>query len=135
MTGPTPYVSKKPVLLEFWALWCPICKALEPRMQAAHRRFGDRVDFLIVAVGVNQTPRSIRRHLEDHTVSGRLLFDRRGRAARAFQAPNTSYIVILDAEGRVVYTATGEDQDIAGALESVVDDAPALPDAPVDYRS
>jgi len=59
-------IGKKPVLLEFWATWCPLCAALEPRLEEARRRYGDRVEFLVVAVAVNQSKRSIGRHLERH---------------------------------------------------------------------
>ncbi len=114
------FVGQGPVLVQFWARWCDICEALAPTMEAAHTRFGDRVTFLVVAVGVNQSPRSIRRHLEQHPVTGRLLWDGEGRATRAFQAPTTGYIVILDAEGRVAYTGVGEDQDIEAALERIL---------------
>lgn len=114
------FVGQGPVLLQFWARWCDICEALAPTMNAAHTRFGDRVTFLVVAVGVNQSPRSIRRHLERHPVTGRILWDGEGRATRAFQAPTTGYIVILDAEGRVAYTGVGEDQDIEAALARVL---------------
>lgn len=114
------FVGKGPVLLQFWARWCDVCEALAPTMQAAHTRFGDSVAFLVVAVGVNQTPRSIRRHVQQHPVTGRLLWDGKGRATRAFQAPTTGYIVILDAEGRVAYTGVGEDQDIEAALSLVL---------------
>ena len=109
-------IGRKPVLVEFWATWCPLCQALEPRLEAARARFGDRVEFVIMAVGVNQTPRRIRRHLEEHPAPGRVLFDARGRASRAFAAPTTSYIVVLDGKGRVVYTGVGEDQDIEAAV-------------------
>lgn len=113
-------IGRKPVLVEFWATWCPVCEALQPRIEAAHRRFGDDVAFVIVAVGVNQNPRRIRRHLERHPMPGLLLWDGAGRAARAFQAPTTSYVVVLDAAGRVVYTGTGEDQEIEAAVERAV---------------
>ena len=113
-------VGKKPVLIEFWATWCPLCAALEPRIEAAKRKHGDALEVIIVAVGVNQTPRSIRRHVEKHAPPGRLLFDARGRAARAYRAPSTSYVVALDAQGRVVYTGVGEDQDIAAAADRAV---------------
>lgn len=113
------YIGRKPLLLEFWATWCPLCRAMEPRLKAAHQRFGDRVDFLFIGVAVNQTPRRITRHLEDHPLPGRVLYDARGAATRAFMAPTTSYIVILDADGKVVYTGTGADQDIETPLEKV----------------
>lgn len=111
------YIGTGPVLLEFWATWCPICRALEPRIAEAHARFGDRVTFLRIGVAVNESPRSIRRHLKDHPMPGTVLYDARGAATRAFEAPTTSYIVVLDGKGRVVYTGVGEDQDIDAALE------------------
>jgi len=110
------WIGKKPVLLEFWATWCPLCKALFPRIAAAKAAHGDDVAFLVVAVGVNQTPRSIRRYLEKNTMPGPVLWDGKGAAVRAFEAPTTSYVVVLDKGGRVVYTGVGEDQDVEGAV-------------------
>ena len=114
------YVGKQPVLLEFWATWCPLCKALEPALAAAHARFGGTVRFVAVGVGVNQTPASIRRHLADHPLPFPVLFDAGGAAVRAYQAPTTSYIVVLDKAGKVRYTGAGAEQDVATALEQVV---------------
>ena len=114
------YIGRKPLLIEFWATWCPVCEELEPALKAAKQRHGNALEVLVVAVGVNQTPRSIRRHLQDHTLPGPVLFDARGRAARAFQAPSTSYIVALDARGRVVYTGVGAEQDIGRAAALAV---------------
>jgi len=51
-----------------------------------------------------------------------MLWDTEGRATRAFQAPSTSYVVVLDAGGKVVYTGLGEDQDIEGAVQKAVKD-------------
>lgn len=112
------YVGKRPVLVEFWATWCPQCERLFPRMIAAHRQYGSQVDFVVVAVAVNQSQRSIQRHLERHPMPFRVLWDTQGRAVRAFQAPTTSYVVMLDAQGKVTYTGTGADQDIEAAVRS-----------------
>lgn len=117
-------VGEKPMLLQFWATWCPLCEELAPRLEAAHAQYGDDVEFIQVAVGVNQSPRSIRRHLEAHPTPARVLWDGRGRATRTFEAPTTSYIVVLDADGRVVYTGAGADQDIEAAVAKAVGDPP-----------
>ena len=36
------YYDGKPVVLEFWATWCPLCRKLEPAMEAARQRRGGR---------------------------------------------------------------------------------------------
>ncbi|MEX2283195.1 MAG: TlpA disulfide reductase family protein [Gemmatimonadota bacterium] len=113
------FVGKKPVLVEFWATWCPLCKELEPALNAARKKYGDALEVLIVAVGVNQTPRSIKRHVEGHPMPGRVLWDGKGAAVRAFEAPSTSYVVVLDAAGKVVYTGSGSEQRFESALAKV----------------
>ena len=114
------WVGKKPVIVEFWAIWCPICAELLPRMETAQKKYGDRAEFLVVAVAVNQSKNSVRRHLEKHPMPFTFLWDGNGAAVRAFQAPSTSYIAVLDAKGKVVYTGVGEDQDIEAALGKAV---------------
>lgn len=113
-------VGTKPVLLEFWATWCPLCEELEPQIRTVEQRYGNDVDVIVVAVGVNQNPRSIRRHLQRHNVPGRILFDARGAATRAYRAPTTSYVVLLDGTGRVAYTGQGADQNLVAAVQKVV---------------
>src|ERR1700754_4846452 len=54
-TDLSQYVGKTPVVLEFWATWCPLCKKLEPSMQAARSKFAGRVTFVSVGVKDNQT--------------------------------------------------------------------------------
>ena len=113
-------IGERPVVLEFWATWCPVCRALEPKMLAAEERFGDRVDFLVIAVGVGQTPQSIRAHLRRHPQPGRVLWDARGAAVRAFSAPGTGIVFILDEDGEVVYQGAGSEQDLEGVLAELL---------------
>jgi thiol-disulfide isomerase/thioredoxin len=116
-------IGKKPVLLEFWATWCPLCEALFPRVEAAQRRYAGKIDVIIIAVAVNQSKSSIVRHLERHPMPfATVYWDTEGRATRAFQAPSTSYVVTLDAAGKVVYTGLGEEQDIGEAMKRAVED-------------
>jgi cytochrome c biogenesis protein CcmG, thiol:disulfide interchange protein DsbE len=117
------HIGRKPVLIEFWATWCPLCEALFPKLETAARAYGDRIDVVVIAVAVNQSKRTIARHLERHPMRfARIYWDTNGKATRAFQAPSTSYIVALDATGKVVYTGLGDQQDIEGAIRRAVED-------------
>jgi thiol-disulfide isomerase/thioredoxin len=110
------YLGKEPLFLEWWATWCEECDALLPRVRAARAEVGDRVRFLGINVAVNQSPERVRRYLESNDVPFRTLYDDEGTSTRAYAAPTTSYVVIVDRSGRVTYTGTGGNQDFLGAL-------------------
>lgn len=109
-------VGKRPVVMEFWATWCPLCRKLEPSLQRAREQYGDRVMFVNVGVPDNQSPERQRAYVEERKMSGTFLFDRERVAMKAYQVPHTSYVVVLDASGKVVYTGVGGDQDIDAAV-------------------
>ena len=96
----TDYVGEKPLLLEFYARWCENCEALLPQMIDVYDRYRDRVEFLAISVAVAQSPRSVKRALENHPVDYATVWDEGGRAVRAFLAPATSYIVVLARSGK-----------------------------------
>lgn len=113
------WLGRKPVLLEFWATWCENCEALLPRFVAAHKAFGDKVEFVAVNVTVNQTPDRVKRYIGQHAIPYRVLYDDKGTSVRAYQAPATSYVVIVDASGKIAYTGVGADQQFEPTLRRV----------------
>src|SRR5687767_13347662 len=46
------WVGKHPMVIEFWATWCPSCKQLEPAFLALQKKYGARARFIGVAVSV-----------------------------------------------------------------------------------
>ncbi len=114
------YVGKGPALIEFWAGWCENCEALQPQLDKIHEAYGDRLDVVAVAVAVSQSLRRVKRHVEGHDPGYPYLWDHRGAAVRAYEAPTTSVIVILDGEGKVAYTGVGGQQDLLGAVQGIL---------------
>lgn len=111
------FYGNKPVVLEFWATWCPLCRKLEPAMQAARARYAGQVTFVSVGVSQNQSAERQKAHAEKNGMTGEFVFDRDDAATKAFAVPHTSYVVVLDASGKVVYTGVGADQDIDAAVK------------------
>jgi thiol-disulfide isomerase/thioredoxin len=114
-------IGTKPVLLQFWATWCSLCKALVPRLQAVQDTFGDRIELIGINVTVNDSRERVRRYVAEHKPPFRVLYDDKGVGARAFDVPTTSFIVILNAAGEVAYTGTGGRQDLVGAVRKVLE--------------
>lgn len=114
------WVGKKPVLLEFWATWCSNCHELEPTLLALHARYKGRMQFLGVAVSVNQSPQRVKAYVAKHKLPWAQVFDRKGNASGAYDAPATSYVVILDGSGRVVYTGLGGKQSLEAAIRKAI---------------
>ena len=110
------YVKKGPTLLQFWATWCTNCKALEPRLNAAIKKYEGKMRFVAVAVSVNQTVDRIRAYRDKYHMTHDIVYDRKGYASDAYEVAATSYIVVVDGKGKVVYTGLGPDQDIDAAV-------------------
>jgi thiol-disulfide isomerase/thioredoxin len=113
------FVGTKPVLMEFWATWCPLCKQLEPAMRAARDKYAGRVTFVNVGIMPNQTPEKQRKYATDQGIAGEFVFDRFDKAVSAYHVPNPSFIVIIDRTGTVVYTGVGGTQPVDSVLARV----------------
>ena len=112
--------GEKPVVLEFWATWCPLCKKLEPSMQAAREKYSGKVQFVSVGVSSNQSVEKQKAYVEKQQMGGQFVFDKDGAAMKAFAVPHTSYVVVVDKGGKVVYTGVGPEQDIDAAVQKAM---------------
>lgn len=114
------FVGRTPVLIEFWATWCPLCRELEPTIKALHDRYRGQLEVVHLAVPQNQTPERIRAYVQSRGLPGHFFFDASGAASRAFAAYHTSHIVVLDRNGVVVHNDEGTEQDLEAAVASAV---------------
>ena len=111
------FIGKGPIVMEFWATWCPNCKELEPAMLAAQKKYAGKVQFVGVAVSVNESPELVKRYVEKHGLAGVQFYDRHGTAIDAYDVPATSFVVVINKAGKVVYTGLGGDQKLEAAIQ------------------
>jgi thiol-disulfide isomerase/thioredoxin len=114
------YIGKTPVIMEFWATWCPNCHELEPTLLAAAKKYGAQIKFVGVAVSVNETPERVKLFVEKHGLPGDHYFDNKGNATSAYDVPATSYVVVVNKAGKVVYTGLGGKQDLEAAIKKAI---------------
>ena len=113
-------VAKGPAVIEFWATWCENCEHLLPAMKKAAATYGGRVKFVAVAVSINQSVNRVKLHVAKHGVPGEQYYDTNGDATGKWDVPATSYVVVLDKKGKVVYTGVGGDQNIEAAIRKAL---------------
>ena len=114
------YIGKVPVVIEFWATWCPNCEELEPTFAALAKKYGNRVKLLGVAVSVNQSPARVKAYAQKHALPLEVLWDHEGNATDVYSAPATSYVVVIDTAGKVAYTGLGGKQNLDAVVAKLV---------------
>ena len=111
------YIGKGPVVLEFWALWCGNCKELEPQLKSLTAKYAGKVTFVSVAVSVNESPERVKLYAQKYGLTQNLVFDATGAATDAYSAPATSYVVVVNRSGKIVYTGLGGEQKLDEAVQ------------------
>lgn len=96
------FVGKKPVLLVFWAAWCPLCKEQVPVINRIHRQGVVEV----VAVNVKESPRKVKAAARSLDIGYPVLLDSDGSVARKYKVPGVPVYIVIDNAGRIVYKST-----------------------------
>ncbi|MEX0757131.1 MAG: TlpA disulfide reductase family protein [Acidimicrobiia bacterium] len=96
----------KPLVVNFWASWCPACVAEMPDFEQVHAALGDQVVFL--GMNMQETDAQAADALVDQTgVSYQLGLDPDGRIFNTFGGIAMPTTVFIDADGNVVKTHAG----------------------------
>lgn len=108
----------KPVILNFWATWCPPCRAEMPAFERVWQRY-NQGDVVILAVNQRESPLTIERFEQNVVdVSFPILLDSQGEVSRLFSVTGLPTTFFIDAEGRIQTVSMGG-MDEATLLASV----------------
>ncbi len=95
------------VLLNFWATWCPPCRAEMPSLQQLAEIYGPE-QLQVLALNVGEGPRRINQYLQSSGLDLTVLLDPRSEIARAWGANTLPTTYLIDSEGRLRYRLRGE---------------------------
>jgi len=96
------FLGKTPVLLAFWATWCPECKAAIPKINAlATGPLAEKLQ--IFGIDFLEPREKVARAVKARGIRYPVLLDERGEAAQAFGVVGLPTYIIIGREGKVLY--------------------------------
>ncbi|MEM5786041.1 MAG: TlpA disulfide reductase family protein [Syntrophobacteraceae bacterium] len=110
VAGSTVSLSKfkgdKPVLIYFWATWCPHCMAVRPEVLKLRNDIpkGD-LELLAINVGGGDSLAKLKRFEEAHPSTLTSLYDPEGKVARSYKVQGIPHFILIDKNGMVKYSS------------------------------
>ena len=90
-------VQERPVIVFFWATWCPYCKALMPHLQSIRLEYGDKLKILAINIKDDGDPAAF---VNDAGYDFTVLPDG-DNVADLYQIYGTPGLVVIDENGRI----------------------------------
>ncbi len=97
------FIGKQPVLLAFWATWCPRCNESVPEINRMHEEARKYGGLQILALDYMESREKVNAFVSSKKVLYPVLLDRNGRIARKYKVVGIPTYLLIDRNGKVVY--------------------------------
>jgi len=114
VVNPGDYIGKKVVLLNFFATWCPPCRAEMPSMETLHQRMTDQ-DFIILAVDLRESAAKVKTFMSKNNYTFPVFIDSTGALANQYKVRSIPTSFLLSKSGKI-------EKKILGAIDWTDDD-------------
>lgn len=120
----------QPVLLSFWATWCPYCRRQIPVLKEAYDRYKAQ-GLVVLGVDIQEEEEQVAAAMRELEVSYPVLLDATGQTARLYRVRGIPFNLFIDSQGVIsaIYPGSldGEtlDKYLASILPSVEEEEPA----------
>ncbi|MDD5372548.1 MAG: protein disulfide oxidoreductase [Sulfurimonas sp.] len=94
--------KNEPILIYFWATWCPICRAESPNIETISKKFN------VITIALKSGDDSkIDKYLKNKNLSFKVVNDDDGSITKKFNISVFPTTVIYDKEGNVLFSDVG----------------------------
>ncbi|MBI5777829.1 MAG: TlpA family protein disulfide reductase [Planctomycetes bacterium] len=93
-------ISDKPLVLDFWASWCPTCRAEIPNVVELYNQYKDKIT--IVGINLDKTFADAQEYTREHNIPYPNLYDAQGMVANFYHVHGIPTIIIINAQGEIV---------------------------------
>ncbi len=90
----------KPVLINFWATWCPPCKEEMPYIERAFQKYKDQ-GWVFLGLDMKEDAATVSKFVKDGKYSWTFLLDSEGHAANSYLVTGVPESYLVDRNGLV----------------------------------
>ncbi len=98
----------KVVVLNFWATWCPPCRAEMPSLNNLYRELRSK-GLEVVAISTDRSASPVKDYLSKNPLDIKILVDEDSRVSRQFKVFSIPTTFLIDRNGLIVERFLGEE--------------------------
>lgn len=114
----------KPIVINFWATWCPWCIYEFPAYEKLYEEYGDRIQFMMVDLcdGQYETAEKALAFIEENGFTFPVYFDANDYSYFNFGYTGIPASVFVGADGVIVWADMGamEEDSLRALMESIL---------------
>lgn len=107
---------ENPVLLVFWATWCPSCEEEIPALNEIQKKFSSQ-GLRILAVNVEESGQAVQDFQKNHPMNYPVLLDEKGKVTNQFGLAGVPVLVLAQKGGNVLYFGFSLPADLEKLLQ------------------
>ncbi len=96
----------RPILLFFWATWCPYCDDEIPNLQAVYESYQE-AGLVVLAINRDDSSSDVSAYRSSHGLTFPILLDLEYEVTTTYKADSIPHHVFIGLNGRIMFVVTG----------------------------
>ncbi|MBE3554602.1 MAG: TlpA family protein disulfide reductase [Thermicanus sp.] len=96
----------KPIFINFWASWCPPCRAEMPHIQAAYEKYGGQIQFVMINTIEADTLEDLKAYIGEAKLTFPVYLDKKNLVNDLYQVPGWPTSLFINKKGIIVERLT-----------------------------
>lgn len=113
--------KNKPLYIKFWASWCVTCLKEMPKLSEDFKKYGDKIQFLTVNVGIEDSQEDVQRIYREYGLEMPAAIDRDGTLGQSLSFVGTPYHLLFDKEWKLMHKGHSADDQLSLAFTLLAD--------------